>query len=86
MSNDSEVEYNEQELNKIIEDLCWSKSEEFKKLGYQSVTGKDVWDCVSDKYTKQGIPALHQVVNDIMSLKTTRFMNWMTMRAYKGTF
>jgi hypothetical protein len=86
MTDTADTEYNEQELNKIIEDLCWSKSEEFKKLGYESLTGKDIWDCVSDKYIKTGVPPLHQVVNDILSLKTTQFMNWMTMRAFKGTF
>ncbi|MEX2461468.1 MAG: post-transcriptional regulator [Paenibacillaceae bacterium] len=86
MTESMEVEYNEEELNKIIEELCWSKSEEFKKLGYEALTGKDIWDCVSDKYMKKGVPPLHQVVNDILSLKTTQFMNWMTMRAFKGTF
>jgi hypothetical protein len=86
MSDPTDIEYSEQELNKIIEDLCWSKSEEFKKLGYEALTGKDIWDCISDKYIKKGVPPLHQVVNDILSLKTTQFMNWMTMRAFKGTF
>ena len=80
----SDYEHNADELNEIIENLCNSKSDEFIKLGYEHVTGKNIWDCISDKYQKTGYPALHQVVNDILSLKTTQFMNWMTMRAYKG--
>lgn len=72
-----------EELNIMIEQLCLSKAEEFKLLGYEHVSGKEIWNCVNDKY-KKGTPALHQIVNDILSLKTTQFMNWMTMSAYKG--
>nr|WP_240762005.1 post-transcriptional regulator [Paenibacillus thalictri] len=73
----------EQELNESIESICNSKAEEFHMLGYEQVTGSDIWDCVSDKYLKSGIPPLHRVINDILSLKTTQFMNWMTMSIYK---
>ncbi|MEW9700097.1 post-transcriptional regulator [Paenibacillus sp. SI8] len=72
------------ELNEIIESLCLSKVEEFIMLGYEHVSGKEIWDCVSEKYRKTGVPPLHQVVNDILSLKSTQFMNWMTLSAYKG--
>lgn len=70
--------FDETELSRIVEQLCNSKAEEFAMLGYDSITGQEIWDCVSDKYRK-GTPALHQVVSDILSLKTTQFMNWMTM-------
>jgi hypothetical protein len=73
-----------EELNGIIEGLCNSKAGEFRMLGYEQVTGQDIWNCVSDKYHKTGTPALHKIVNDILSLKTTQFMNWMTMRVYRG--
>lgn len=79
----SAEELSEGELNHVIEELCLSKAEEFQLLGYEQVTGKDIWNCVSVKYT-EGIPQLHRVVNDILSLKVTGFMNWMTMNAYKG--
>ncbi|WP_337950992.1 post-transcriptional regulator [Paenibacillus sp. HWE-109] len=72
------------ELNEIIESLCLSKVEEFILLGYDHVSGKDIWDCVSDKYRKTGVPSLHQIVNDILSLKSTQFMNWMTISMYRG--
>lgn len=75
----------EEELSQTIEVLCHSKAEEFQMLGYEHVSGKEVWSCISDRYVKTGFPALHQIVNDILSLKVTQFMNWMTMSAYKGT-
>ncbi|MCD1258246.1 hypothetical protein B5M42_005250 [Paenibacillus athensensis] len=81
---ETEVQLTENELNELIENLCLSKAEEFRMLGYEHVGGKEVWDCVSDKYRKFGMPPLHQIVNDILSLKSTQFMNWMTMSAFKG--
>ena len=68
-------------LNDMIEQICHSKAEEFQMLGYESVTGKDVWDCVSSKYKE--LPLLHKLVNDILTLKATDLMNWMTMRMWK---
>jgi hypothetical protein len=73
----------DEELNKTIESLCNSKAEEFVMIGYEQVTGKEIWNCVSSKY-KDGVPELHKVVNDILSLKVTQLMNWMTLSAYKG--
>lgn len=78
-------EMDDHELEKAIELLCCSKAEEFQLVGYQYVTSKDVWNCVSHKYEKQGIPPLHQLVNDILSLKATSFMNFMTVSAYRGS-
>jgi hypothetical protein len=75
----------EEELNRTVEELCFSKAEEFHMIGYENVTGPEIWDCVSDKYHKSGIPPLHKVVNDILSLRVTQFMNWMTMNVYRGT-
>ncbi|WP_311198744.1 post-transcriptional regulator [Paenibacillus hexagrammi] len=89
-ASDDQVGENEEpamsdyELNEVIESLCLSKVEEFKMLGYEHVSGKEIWDCVSDKYRKTGVPPLHQIVNDILSLKSTQFMNWMTLSAFKG--
>ncbi|WP_308862170.1 post-transcriptional regulator [Paenibacillus radicis (ex Xue et al. 2023)] len=78
------VELSEIELNEVIENICNSKAEEFRMLGYEHVTGREVWECISDKYKKTGVPRLHQIVNDILSLKVTSFMNWMTMSIYKS--
>jgi len=71
-------------LNQVIEELCMSKAEEFAMLGYEGVTGKDIWDFVSEKYAQTGIPPLHKLINDILSLRPTHYMNWLTLSAYKG--
>jgi len=78
------ADMDEAELNDTIAQLCLSKAEEFKMIGYDQVTGADVWECVSDKYHKKGVPALHAIVNDILSLKITQFMNYITLSMYKG--
>lgn len=80
----SSTDLSEEELNEVIEQLCLSKAEEFKLLGYDHVEGREVWECVSNSYAKTGMPSLNRIVNDILSLKVTSFMNWMTMNAYKG--
>ncbi|CAM4366899.1 post-transcriptional regulator [Paenibacillus tarimensis] len=82
----SEQSLTDEELTMLVESLCESKAEEFRLIGYEHVTGREVWDCVSEKYSRTGMPALHQIVNDILSLKTTQFMNFLTLGAYKGTY
>ncbi|MGZ4112449.1 MAG: post-transcriptional regulator [Tumebacillaceae bacterium] len=72
----------EQELNEEIAEICNSKAEEMHMLGYEQVTGADVWNCVSSKY-KKGLPPLHRLINDILTLKSTQFMNWLMMNAYR---
>ncbi|MDU0203467.1 post-transcriptional regulator [Paenibacillus sp. MAH-36] len=81
---EAEIALSDFELSELIENLCLSKVEEFVLLGYEHVTGKEIWDCVSDKYRKTGVPSLHQIVNDILSLKSTQFMNWLTISMYRG--
>ncbi|MDP5272769.1 post-transcriptional regulator [Chengkuizengella sp. 2205SS18-9] len=83
MENKQDHELNEQELSQTIEELCLSKAEEFRMLGYDKVTGHEIWQCISEKYSKNGVPHLHKIVNDILTLKVTAFMNWLTMNAYK---
>ncbi|WP_028561827.1 post-transcriptional regulator [Paenibacillus pinihumi] len=75
----------EEELQGWIEVLCESKAEEFHLVGYEHVTAHEIWECVSNKYHKHGQPALHQIVNDILSLKVMAFMNFMTLSAFRGT-
>lgn len=74
----------DEEMSRMIEQLCESKAEEFRLLGYEQVKGADVWECVSDKYHKKGTPSLHVVVNDILSLKVTQYMNFITLSLYRG--
>ncbi|WP_379134945.1 post-transcriptional regulator [Paenibacillus sp. sgz500958] len=71
-------------LSGEIEAMCTSKAEEFRLLGYEYVTGKDIWDCISRNYAKEGTPPLHKMVNDIYSLKVNSYMNYLTIAAYRG--
>jgi hypothetical protein len=75
---------NDDQMNEMIEQLCLSKAEEFRLIGYDQVSGADVWECVSDKYHKKGMPPLYEMVNDILSLKVTQFMNFITLNMYRG--
>lgn len=81
---ETEEPLQEAELNEMLERLCESKADEFRMIGYDQVTGADVWECVSDKYHKKGTPGIHEVVNDILSLKVTQFMNFITLNMYRG--
>lgn len=72
------------ELSRMLEELCHSKAEEFTFFGYENIKGQDIWACVSQRY-KKGMPPLHQVVNDILSLKINDYMNWAMVQAYKGS-
>lgn len=72
----------EEELMQSIEDLCNLKAEEFRLYGYNDVTGEQIWACVSENY-RRGWPRLNRLVNDIMSLKANRFMNWLMLSVYK---
>ena len=80
-----ETVMNEEELASAIEQVCRSKAEEMRLIGYEHVTAEDVWECVSSKYKKEGMPRLHKVINDVLSLKATSLMNYMTISAYKGS-
>ncbi|WPP43585.1 post-transcriptional regulator [Paenibacillus hunanensis] len=71
------------ELTELIESLCQSKIEEFKLLGYEQITSEELWDCLNSKYSKQGMPRLYELVNDILSMKPNQLMHYLTMSSYK---
>ncbi len=80
------MEFNNEALvDELMSDvlfLCESKAEEFALLGYDNVTATDIWKCVSAAYKE--LPPKHQLVNDILSLKPTRYMNWLMVNMYKN--
>ncbi|OEG00218.1 hypothetical protein BHF71_05895 [Vulcanibacillus modesticaldus] len=73
------------DISRQIEELCNSKAEEFALMGYEHITGKSIWECVSENYNENELPPLHQIVNDILTLKVTTYMNWMMVKVYKST-
>ncbi len=66
-----------------LHSLCQSKAEEFALIGYDKINQAEIWRYITSKY-KDGTPQLHRIVNEILSLKITTFMNWETINAYKG--
>ncbi|WP_019120111.1 post-transcriptional regulator [Brevibacillus massiliensis] len=71
-----------EELKAEVHMLCQSKAQEFALLGYDNITPDDIWKCVSASYKE--IPPKHQLVNDILSLKATKYMNWLLVNMYKN--
>lgn len=73
----------EPEQMKQLQALCQSKAEEFALIGYDNVNQAAIWSYFVDRYGHQ-FPPLHKIVNEILTLKITTFMNWETLKAYKG--
>ncbi len=65
-----------------LRQLCQVKVEEFHQLGYDGVTVNEVWACVQGM-VRETAP-LHEWVDAILGLNVGRFMNFMTMQAYRG--
>ncbi len=80
---DTETAFTDQQLNNLIQSLCISKADEFAVLGYSGVTGNDVWECLHCRYVKLGLPSLHFLVEDIISLRANDYMTWRTLSIYK---
>lgn len=76
-------ELGRRELTKQIELLCNEKAFEFSAQGYKNINGELIWECVSSQYEGDQ-PNIHQIVNDILSLKAASYMNWLMVRVYKG--
>jgi hypothetical protein len=64
-----------------------SKQEEFKLLGYDSVSEMDIWDyLVKKKWIKEKAdPKTSKIVQGILSLKVGEFMNFKAVEALKDT-
>ena len=66
-----------------VSEICQSIAEEFSFLGYENVTAKDIWECVSHPYKE--IPPMHRLVNDVLSLKPNKYMNYLMIQMYKNS-
>ena len=80
---DTDVSLNDRELNELVCALCIAKAREFRVLGYSGLSGVDIWDCLNNRYITGGVPALHVLIEDILSLKINEYMNWRTLSIYK---
>ncbi|GAA0334266.1 hypothetical protein GCM10008967_26320 [Bacillus carboniphilus] len=63
-----------------------SKVSELKLLGYKKVTEDQLWTYLLSKRWKKlgGEARLHQLVNDILSVKPQEFMSFQTVEAFKS--
>ncbi|WP_054970636.1 post-transcriptional regulator [Alicyclobacillus ferrooxydans] len=66
-----------------IRRLCEMKADDFHLLGYEEVEPAEIWECVNSSL--KGQVRLHDVVAGVLGLQVGKFMNWMTMQAYRGT-
>ncbi len=69
-------------IETAIEQMCNIKADEFRLIGVKA-RGPMIWKCVSSKY-RRGYPGFHQITNDILSLKSTVYMNWLLIESQKG--
>ncbi|MBX9985121.1 MULTISPECIES: post-transcriptional regulator [Priestia] len=69
----------------LIQPVLSSKMEEFHMLGYEEVTENDLLSYLEmKKWKKEKGLSLHQVVNDILSVKITQVMSYVTIESYKS--
>lgn len=69
----------------LIQPVLSSKMEEFHMLGYEEVTENDLLGYLEmKKWKKEKELSLHQVVNDILSVKITQVMSYVTIESYKS--
>ncbi|RSL29247.1 hypothetical protein D7Z54_32290 [Salibacterium salarium] len=67
-----------------VEPALKSKVEEYHLLGYKSADEEQVWNCVMEKLEKIEEPIrLHVLVNYILTLKLSEYMNRITVSSYK---
>lgn len=69
----------------LVKPAMDSKLEEFELIGYGHIQEKEVWDYLENKRWKkeEEEKPLHQVVNDILTLKPGDVINFMAMESYK---
>ncbi|CAM3331213.1 MULTISPECIES: post-transcriptional regulator [Saccharibacillus] len=72
-----------EDLTEAVIELCRRKADEFHFLGYEQAMWEDVWRCVNKRYAGKVDPPLHQIVNDILTLRVDGLMNHLTMAALK---
>ncbi|KAB2495620.1 post-transcriptional regulator [Priestia endophytica] len=72
---------------RLVEPAMRSKMEEFRLFGYEEVTEEIVWQFLQQKkWKKRKIEELklYELVNDILAVKISEVMNFMTMEVFKN--
>ncbi|MGE6259534.1 post-transcriptional regulator [Heyndrickxia sporothermodurans] len=71
---------------KMVEPALKSKAEELELIGYGQVSTKDIWNYfIKKKWKKVKIEVhIHELVSDILALKSGEFMNFTTVEAFRS--
>jgi hypothetical protein len=78
------MEQNEALWKTRVFPILKSKVEELHLLGYDRATEDEVWKCILKKRRKKKEETqLHELINDILSLPPSAYMNWLTAESLK---
>ncbi|MED3725452.1 post-transcriptional regulator [Priestia filamentosa] len=72
---------------RLVEPAMRSKMEEFRLFGYEEVTEEIVWQFLQQKKWKNRKIEelkLYELVNDILAVKISEVMNFMTIEVFKN--
>lgn len=74
------------EFRPKLEIVLESKLDEFKMLGYETVSEDDLWHCLMNTLWRKSEeePKLFQLVEDILSLKVNDYMNYIRIESFKS--
>lgn len=63
-----------------------SKLDEFKMLGYDTVSEDELWQCLQNTLWRKNEeePKLFQLVEDILSLTVNDYMNYIRIESFKS--
>ncbi|RLQ98090.1 post-transcriptional regulator [Falsibacillus albus] len=69
-----------------LEPVLSSKIDEFVLIGYGKITKKELWEYLTKKKWKKPEPGirLHQLVHEVLTIKTSDYMTFATVEAYRS--
>lgn len=82
-----EIENNYEFFRSQVGPALQSKLEEFRLLGYKAISEPELWEFLLKKKWKKATEEikLHQVIQDILSVKVSDYISFATIEAYKAT-
>lgn len=82
-----EIDHNYENLRNQVGPALQSKLEEFQILGYRDISEPQLWEYLLKKKWKKVKEEmkLHQVIQDIFSIKVSDYLNYVTIESYKST-
>ncbi|PGS46121.1 post-transcriptional regulator [Bacillus sp. AFS041924] len=74
------------EFKPTLQVVFESKLDEFRMLGFDTVSEDDLWECLVKTIwrKKEDEPRLFQLVEDILSLTVNDYMNYIRIEAFKS--